>query len=104
MYPHVTVEKKMEIAGANGAEHTILFRADCIVENDSIGSYEYWGIKGYDRRPDYLTFEDQVDALYLIHNKKKRKLKHASGVILGSIRDYIENNQREIFDKLRGDE
>lgn len=25
------------------------------VENDSIGPYEYWGQKGYDSRPDYIT-------------------------------------------------
>lgn len=34
------------------------FRANVYKENDSIGSYEYWGSKEYDHRPDYLAVDD----------------------------------------------
>jgi hypothetical protein len=44
------------------AEQTEDFAVDftCEIgsENDGIGSYEYWGFKGYDRGETYLTLED----------------------------------------------
>lgn len=31
---------------------------DYHIENDGIGSYEYWGFKGYDKGTDYLVVEN----------------------------------------------
>lgn len=33
-------------------------RVDFSVQNDGIGSYEYWGFKGYDAGTDYIEVED----------------------------------------------
>jgi hypothetical protein len=34
------------------------FSGSCRWENDSIGSYEYWGAKCYDHQPDYAVCEE----------------------------------------------
>lgn len=41
-------------------ENAMDFKPNIIVENDSIGSYEFWGSKEYDRQPNYLTIDDDI--------------------------------------------
>lgn len=62
---YVTSEK-------SGYEHCIRFIAECSIENDSIGSYEYWGAKGYDYQPDYLVV-DSIEC-YMVRNGKERRI------------------------------
>jgi len=38
-------------------ELTVTFEAFPRVENDGIGSYEFWGMKGYDAGQNYISLE-----------------------------------------------
>jgi hypothetical protein len=39
----------------------------CYVENDGIGSYEYWGCRGYDEGTDYLVVEGNEEGDVVLH-------------------------------------
>lgn len=58
--------------GKSGREHEIEFEADCEVCNDSIGSYEYWGQKCYDKQSDYL--ELYCVECWMVRGGKRRKI------------------------------
>lgn len=38
----------------------VVLDCSCTTENDGIGSYEYWGSKGYDKGVDYLICENMT--------------------------------------------
>jgi len=51
------------------------------IENNGIGSYEYWGFKGYDAGQDYL----ETDSIKPIYTDQTEEIK-------ASINKYIDDN------------
>lgn len=62
---YVTSEK-------SGYEHCIRFIAECSINNDGIGAYEFWGSRGYDKGTAYITV-DSVEC-YMVRNGKERRI------------------------------
>lgn len=60
------VELKVWVEG-----HEILVKAECSLVNNGIGSYEFWGAKGFDSR---MEFEVEIIESSMIRGAKTRKL------------------------------
>ena len=76
-------------------DHEIYFSIEMSIKNDSIGRYEWWGSKGYDRQEDYLVI-DEISELYLLYNNKKRKIK-CNTHIENRIKNYVAVREKEIL-------
>lgn len=76
-------------------DHEIYFSIEMSIKNDSIGRYEWWGSKGYDRQEDYLVI-DEIRELYLLYNNKKRKIK-SNSQIEKRIKNYVAVREKEIL-------
>lgn len=68
----MTIEDTIYITSNSGYEHCIKFIAQCSVCNDGIGSYEFWGSRGYDKGTDYIAV-DSIEC-YMVRNNKERKI------------------------------
>lgn len=55
------------------------------IENNGIGSYEYWGFKGYDAGQDYLEI-DSIEPYFTDQSEKVR----------ASINKYIDDNYESV--------
>ena len=58
------------------------------VQNDSIGSYEYWGFQCYDTQPDYLQLENVTPVFTDEHTPEMRIL----------IEEWIEANKDAVYE------
>jgi hypothetical protein len=60
----------------NDTEFSVEFEAFPKWENDGIGSYEYWGAKGYDFGSDYISLEYNGDPTWdtLKHTEEENRL------------------------------
>ena len=85
-------EARISIEGKNGGEHELEVEFTFSIGNDGIGSYEYWGCKGYDKGFDYID-EITIISIYLIGkgNKKRR-------IELPDMLDEIEEKIHDEFD------
>ena len=81
-YQHVFLSLPEEL----GEE--IEVRVDFSVQNDGIGSYEYWGFCGYDAGTDYLEVED-VTPLFTDQSEDLQK----------AILAYIETHTKEVWEE-----
>lgn len=85
-----TLEMDIEIIteGKEKEPLVVEFIADISVENDGIGSYEYWGFKGYDKGVDYPV----VDTIYWNkekHTEEENKI----------INEYFKEYENWLYDK-----
>lgn len=79
--------KKFTIISKKGRELDVDVEIDNIEwDNDSIGFYEYWGAKCFDRRPDYVS-GFKIDEIYIRNKKIKSKL------IFGWLSEYLFDNE-----------
>ena len=58
------------IEGASGGEHLIEAEFTFSIGNDGIGSYEYWGVKGFDKGFNYVE-DILISSVYLIRKMLK---------------------------------
>lgn len=75
--------------------HLIYFSIDISVKNDSIGKYEWWGNKGYDKQKDYIVI-DEINELYLLQDNRKRKISCSKG-IENRIKNYVAVREKDIL-------
>lgn len=66
----------------------VVISCDLSVENDSIGTYEYWGAKCYDSRPDYFVPDSEIE-----WDKTKHTPEENEG-----IEKYINENEKFLYD------
>ena len=59
------------IEGASGGEHLIEAEFTFSIGNDGIGSYEYWGVKGFDKGFNYIE-DILISSVYLIRANVER--------------------------------
>jgi hypothetical protein len=81
------VQDEFEVSYEN--EIYVEFYGNASMENDGIGSYEYWGIKGYDKGQDYWMVEE-------ITWDKEKYTEEQNKII----EKYLEDNWDEIHDEL----
>lgn len=55
------------IEGASGGEHLIEAEFTFFIGNDGIGSYEYWGCKGYDKGVNYIE-DVNISSIHLVRD------------------------------------
>lgn len=55
---HAKIEIEIPLPNGGYDYWTVEFSGKPYSENDSIGSYEYWGSKEYDEQPDYIAIDD----------------------------------------------
>ena len=96
----MTLKDIIYVESKSGAEHEIEFSVDCTIENDGIGSYEYWGQKCYDHGTDSVEQDGDATCFMVRTGKdgksRKRKLKFTNEAIDKAISDYIaENGDKE---------
>ena len=53
------------IEGDSGGEHLIEVEFTFSIGNDGIGSYEYWGCKGYDKGMNYIE-DVSISSIHLV--------------------------------------
>lgn len=98
------VTLQMDIT-VKGFEINTQFDAHYSVENNSIGSYEYWGQKCYDHQPDYLICEQVSDIKVLnkanIYINPSKKLKAEIETLL--LDTYNDDIVSELESELAGD-
>ena len=73
------------------------------VENDSIGSYEWWGVVYKDSKPNYLVLDDSEDICI-----EKKDFEHVNEVELSdkleeALQEFIKDNWTDIEDQLLSD-
>jgi len=87
----MTVANEFEFEDMSTEEEwlNVEFYGDASVENDGIGSYEYWGFKGYDHGHDYFIVEN------ITWDKNKYTEQQNQ-----EINKYLENNWDKVHDQL----
>jgi hypothetical protein len=87
----MTVASEFEFEDMSTEEEwlNVEFYGDASVENDGIGSYEYWGFKGYDKGHNYFIVEN------ITWDKSKYTEQQNQ-----EINKYLENNWDEVHDQL----
>lgn len=65
------------------------FMGDVVVENDGIGSYEFWGVVGYDHGHDYNMCEN-IEWDKSLYTDEQNKI----------IEDYLDENYEKIEEQL----
>lgn len=63
----MNIEFELVIETFNGRDVCVVLDVAGSVDNDGIGSYEYWGAKGFDAGSDYASVEDWeiVEAVFI---------------------------------------
>jgi hypothetical protein len=87
-----TVEMELEIPENIHPDGYIYpdFSCDIRMENDGIGSYEYAGIRGYDRGQDYPEPQDEITWDQENFTDKQNEF----------IKSWLEKNDGKVTDKL----
>jgi len=94
------VIEKLEIDGKHyRVEATIGYS----FENDGIGSYEYWGAKGFDKGDDYAIAEEvSITAYLLVDNNEVEKV--IDPILLHMIAMAIEPTVDSALEDVKPDE
>lgn len=74
-------------------ERTLKVKADYHIENDGIGSYEYWGAKCFDFGEDYPEI-DNIEPIWTDESEEEK------AAILQSIDDNFEFLAEQITEKM----
>ncbi len=78
-----------EITMPNGEELEVEFMAECRMENDGIGAYEYWGQKCFDSGTDYAELDSDITWDKTKYTEEQNKL--------------IEGQSKDFWEKLEHD-
>lgn len=71
-------------------------------DNDGIGSYEYWGAKGFDKGHDYAEADDICITAYLIKSKTEVEVKDND--TLKALQSAIEEEVMKHLEKMEPDD
>ena len=92
----------------NEHSHWFDFEVEYDFENDGIGSYEYWGCRGYDRGNTYPVIES-IEIWYIAYSVRKRKIEfnklseEHQKLIDDVCYDLIENTRQSDYNEMMAD-
>ena len=78
------------VKSKSGRDHVFQYFADCEIENDGIGAYEYWGARCFDHGSDSLVPTDWKLYLCLMSGGRKRLVKYDTEELTEAICNEID--------------
>jgi hypothetical protein len=89
----------------SGSEHLVEITFNYWIGNDGIGSYEFWGSKGFDAGHDYVEeFEVKEWSLISLSGKTRRTYGIIPEYIAKAVESYVEKYEGELMEDNGPDE